>query len=151
MICVVLLWCTIFPKISSRWCYRILSYLSHVKARTALYIWVSGKTEKTFFDPQTRPVVMIIFAQIPSVRPYVPTFQNIAKQNKRRVKIMINTGGTVGLAEGIIVLSKLFWWMVGIFPSFQLFLASVTQKTWNRMIIQRAIESVDRIAKLEEE
>ena len=39
-------------------------------------------------------VMIIILAQI-SVR-------NIAKQNKRRVKIMITTGGTVGLAEGII-------------------------------------------------
>ena len=34
-------------------------------------------------------------------RPYV-TFQNLAKQNKCRVKIMITIGGTVGLAEGII-------------------------------------------------
>ena len=48
-------------------------------------------------DPQTRPVVIIIFTQI-SVR----TFQNIAKQNKRRVKIMITSDGTVGLAEWII-------------------------------------------------
>ena len=48
-------------------------------------------------DPQTRPVVIIIFAQIS-----VCTFQNIAKQTKRRVKIMNTTGGTVGLAEGII-------------------------------------------------
>ena len=32
----------------------------------------------------------------------VPTFQNIAKQNKHRVKVKIDIGGTVGLAEGII-------------------------------------------------
>ena len=36
------------------------------------------------------------------IRASVPTFQNIAKQNKRRVQIMITTGGTVGLAEWII-------------------------------------------------
>ena len=37
-------------------------------------------------------------------RPYVrsSTFQNTAKQNKHRLKIMITTGGTVCLAEGII-------------------------------------------------
>ena len=34
--------------------------------------------------------------------PSVLTFQNIAKQNKHRMKIMIATGGIVGLAEGII-------------------------------------------------
>ena len=37
-----------------------------------------------------------------SVRPYVSTFQNLAKQNKSRVKIMIAAGETVGLAKGII-------------------------------------------------
>ena len=48
-----------------------------------------------------RPVVIIIFAHI-SVRTDVPTFQNITKQNKRWVKIIITTSGTVGLAERII-------------------------------------------------
>ena len=52
-------------------------------------------------DPQTRPVVIIIFEQI-YVRTSVPTFQIIAKQNKRHVKIVVTTGETVGLAEGII-------------------------------------------------
>ena len=52
-------------------------------------------------DPQTRPVVIIVFIH-GSVRPSVLTFQNIAKQNKCRVKIMIATSGTLGLAEGII-------------------------------------------------
>ena len=52
-------------------------------------------------NPQSRPVVIIIFAQI-SVRQSVLMFQNIAKQNKRRLKIMITTVGTVGLTEGII-------------------------------------------------
>ena len=32
----------------------------------------------------------------------VHTFQNIAKQNKCRVKIVLATGGTVGLVKGII-------------------------------------------------
>ena len=36
-----------------------------------------------------------------SVRLSVPTFQNIAKQNKLEVKIIIAAGVTVGLAEGI--------------------------------------------------
>ena len=38
----------------------------------------------------------------PLGRPTVPTFQNIAKQNKPRIIIIITIGGTVGLAEGII-------------------------------------------------
>ena len=37
-----------------------------------------------------------------SVRPYVPTFQNLAKQNDFQVKIVIATGGAVDLAEWII-------------------------------------------------
>ena len=50
-------------------------------------------------DLQTRTVVIIIFGQI-SVRPSVPSFQ--ISKNKSCVKIMITTGGIVGLAEGII-------------------------------------------------
>ena len=39
----------------------------------------------------------------PTSSPSVPTFQNLAKQNKFQVKILvIVTGGTVDLAEGII-------------------------------------------------
>ena len=37
-----------------------------------------------------------------SVRPSVSTFHNIAKQNNFQVKIVIATGGTVGMAEWII-------------------------------------------------
>ena len=38
----------------------------------------------------------------PSVRTSVLTFQNLTKQNKVQVRIVIATGGTVGLAEWII-------------------------------------------------
>ena len=38
----------------------------------------------------------------PSVRPSVPTFHNIAKQNKFIEKIVITTDGAVGLALRII-------------------------------------------------
>ena len=51
-------------------------------------------------DPSVTPVVIIAFTHI--VRPSVANFQNIAKQNKCRVKIMNATGGTMGLAEWII-------------------------------------------------
>ena len=37
-----------------------------------------------------------------SVRPSVPTFQNLAKQNNLQAIIVIATGGNVGLAEWII-------------------------------------------------
>ena len=46
-------------------------------------------------------LVIIMFAH-DSVRPSFPTFQDIAKQNKTRLKIMIAIGWTVGLAEWII-------------------------------------------------
>ena len=36
------------------------------------------------------------------VRTSVPIFQNITKQNKRQMKIMIDIGGTMGLAKGIV-------------------------------------------------
>ena len=40
----------------------------------------------------------VVFVRLPAV----PTFQNLAKQNKFQVRIMIATGGTVSLAEWII-------------------------------------------------
>ena len=43
-------------------------------------------------DPQSRPVVITIFTYVP-----VSTFQNLAKQNKVLVKIVIAKGKTVGL------------------------------------------------------
>ena len=49
-------------------------------------------------DPHARPVGIIVFAHI--VRLSVPTFQNLAKQNK--AKLMFATGETVGLAKWII-------------------------------------------------
>ena len=51
-------------------------------------------------DPQSLPVVIIVFTHV--VRPSVPTFQNLAKQNKFQAKTMFTTGKTVGLAEWII-------------------------------------------------
>ena len=55
-------------------------------------------------DPQSQPVVITIFIQgvRPSFRLPFPTFQNLAKLNKLQVAIVIATGETVGLAEGII-------------------------------------------------
>ena len=49
-------------------------------------------------DPQSRPVGIIVFAHV--VRTSVPTFQNLAKQNK--TKTMSAIGQTVGLVEWII-------------------------------------------------
>ena len=49
-------------------------------------------------DPQSLPLVINIFTH---VRPSIPTFQTHAKQNHFQVRI-VNTGGIVGLAEGII-------------------------------------------------
>ena len=54
-------------------------------------------------DPLVRPIVMagsdIVFAHV--VRPSVPTFQNLAKQNKFQAKTMFTTGEIVVLAEWI--------------------------------------------------
>ena len=46
-------------------------------------------------DPQSRPVVIIVF-HMSSVRPH------FSKQNKFKAKTMFATGETVGLAEWII-------------------------------------------------
>ena len=51
-------------------------------------------------DPQSRSVVIIVF--VGAVRPSVPTFQNLAEQNKIQLKTMLTTGDTVGVAEWII-------------------------------------------------
>ena len=62
-----------------------------------LFFSMTSDVEGNIFDPrgrpQSRPVVIIILEHV-SVRTSVPTFQNITKQNKRRVKIMM---GLVGL------------------------------------------------------
>ena len=50
-------------------------------------------------DPQSRPVMIIVFARF--VRPSVPTFQNLIKQNKFQVKTLFTTGEIVGLGEWI--------------------------------------------------
>ena len=60
---------------------------------------------KIFFDPLGRPTVpvVIIISHVVYVRPFAPTFQNLAKQNNFQVRIvMIAIGGTLGMAEGII-------------------------------------------------
>ena len=49
--------------------------------------------------PQSRLVVIIVFTHV--IRPSVPTFQNLARQNKFQVKTMFTTGETVDLAEWI--------------------------------------------------
>ena len=57
------------------------------------------------FDPLGRPTVRAgsdHYFRTCFRRKSVITFQSIAKQNKRRLKIMIANGGTVGLDEGII-------------------------------------------------
>ena len=55
-------------------------------------------------DPQKRPVVIIVFAHVvrPSVRPSIPSFPSLAKQNKFQAKTMFTTGETESLAEWII-------------------------------------------------
>ena len=50
-------------------------------------------------DPRGRPT---LFSHVVSVHPSVHTFQNLVKTKQIQVKILIATGGTVGLAEGII-------------------------------------------------
>ena len=69
-----------------------------------------NRSRRTFFsfhclmihstDPQTRPIVISISAHV--VRP------SVTKQNKRRVKIMITTGGTVGWPSGSLMTPTLF-------------------------------------------
>ena len=59
-----------------------------------------SKTSNTI-DPRCRPTVVItIFTRV--VCPPVSAFQILAKQNNFQVRIVIDTGGNVGLAEWII-------------------------------------------------
>ena len=57
---------------------------------------------------KSRPVAIIVFTHVvrpsvcPSVRPSVPTFQNVEKLNKFQVKTMFTTGEIVGMVEWII-------------------------------------------------
>ena len=51
-------------------------------------------------DPYFQSVVIIIFSHV-SVRPSVHHFSKHRKTKKSLLKIIIATGGTVGLAEGI--------------------------------------------------
>ena len=67
--------------------------------------WSSSPCLFSIFDPLGRPTVSAGSDQYfrTYFRPCVhPSFQNIAKQNKRGVKIMIATAGTADLAEWII-------------------------------------------------
>ena len=50
----------------------------------------------------SRSLLIVITIFTLGVRPSVPTFKNLAKQNKFQVRILIAIGGTVGLADWII-------------------------------------------------
>ena len=63
---------------------------------------IAAKLWKVSNDPLGRPTVPDGSDHRTCFCTSVPTFQNIAIHNKRRVKITIVTGGTVGLAERII-------------------------------------------------
>ena len=59
--------------------------------------------EKKTIDPRGRPTVTARSDHyIRTCCPYVPAFQNLSKQNNFQVRIVIASGGTVGLAEWII-------------------------------------------------
>ena len=65
------------------------------------------KLSVILYDPRGRPTVMagsdhFFRTWCLSVLTSVPTFQNFAKRNNFQVRIVIATGGTVGLAEWII-------------------------------------------------
>ena len=67
-------------------------------------------------NPQSRPVVITIFARV--VCPSVPTFKNLAKQNKFQVRIVIATGETVGLASWIINGTHVLFFFVSVWTIF---------------------------------
>ena len=70
---------------------NVLWFVTNAKSISLFYILLIHQA-----DPQSRPVVITIFARV--VCPSIPTFQNLAKQNNSQVRIVIDTGGTVGLA-----------------------------------------------------
>ena len=63
----------------------------------------------TLADPQSRLVVITVFTHVVRpIRPSVPTFQNLVKQNKCQVRAIFTIGETVCLAEWIIDAPVLF-------------------------------------------
>ena len=52
-------------------------------------------------DPQSRPVVIIIFTGFARMSIRTSSLFKILQKTKLHMEIMIATGGTVGLAEGI--------------------------------------------------
>ena len=108
MICVKFRWLTYLPVVlfslssflkMSKWqsCEALKKTLKQHRLWTR---WKVGKlgSENMFWS--TRPVLIIVFIHV--VRPFVPTFENLANQNNFQVKTMFTTGETVGLAEWII-------------------------------------------------
>ena len=92
---------------------RLFTYHTHAFIEGCtfnLFYFFLHTKKNTNFDPRGRPTVPAgsdhyFRTCCPYIRhyvAYVPTFQNLAKQNKVQTKIVIATGGTVGLAEWII-------------------------------------------------
>ena len=81
-------------------------------------------------DPQTWPVVVTIFACV--VCSSLPTFQNLAKQNKIQARIVIANGGIVDLPSGSLMAHMSF------FSSFLLFSTEV----WSSLLKPQGISSL---------
>ena len=91
-----------WPKTQSQNSIWTLSILVYKKKLHYLVLNYYILTHKAVADPQSLPVVIIVFTQVfrTYVRAYVPTFQNL--ENNFKVKTMFSTGENVGLAEWII-------------------------------------------------
>ena len=83
-------------RIMSFYCTQSFIHLILAKRFIKSLIHWTSEPMKILFDPLGQPTV----THMSSVRPSVPTFQNLVKQNK--VKTMFAPGETVGLAEWII-------------------------------------------------
>ena len=79
------------------------------------------------FDPLSRPVVITIFTH---VRSSVHNIQNLVKSNKFQMKIVIVTGETLSLAEGIIDNNTCF-----VIISFQVAVEWLTSLTFDAILI----------------
>ena len=78
-----------------------------VPSHLCMSLFIALVAAARFVDPRGQPTVTAgsdhyLPTCCLSVRPSVPTFQNLAKQNNFQLRIMIASDGAVGAAEWII-------------------------------------------------
>ena len=117
----------------------LLIYFLKVEKMCDIYFcFPHVKSRFLFIDPLGRPTITVHSDQYfhtcrTYVCPLIPSFQNLAKQNKLQMKIVIAAGETVGLSEGIIDNTFYSFWKMRNKDFYLLHASSfLCQWTWTR-------------------